>query len=434
MYHIRKRITVVSLCLLLMFLLTACWSGLTSAPAQDNPEGSGEVKLNMWAHQGQEKEVAFYKKRIQEFNEAYKGKINVNLQIIPSGAGHAYEDKINAAVTSGGLPDILDMDGPFVANYAATRILAPLDEYIDETDKKDFASSIIQQGTYEEKLYALGAMESSLVLFYNKKLLKEAGITPPDSLDKAWTWQQFVDNAKKLSKEGRYGVTLNMNLGVGEWMTFLGSVFVWSNEGELLAPDKKKAEGYVNAPASVEALQFIHKLFADKSANISDTPTDFEEGRAAMSIQGPWIIQGFDKYKDLDWGMTYLPYSKQKVSASGSWAFGISAQTKHPKEAAEVVKWMTNKESAVEISKQTGMPPARESAFKELPQYNELPLKVIKDQVLNTAHARPATPAYPVLSAKFAEAYQAAAMGQNVKEALDKTAQETDRELQRFNR
>ncbi|WP_052947574.1 ABC transporter substrate-binding protein [Aneurinibacillus tyrosinisolvens] len=163
---------------------------------------------------------------MEEFNQAHKGKIKVKLEIIPSGAGHAYEDKINVAVSGSSLPDVLDMDGSFIANYAATQILAPMDEYVKEEDKKDFAKSIIQQGTYDGKLYALGAMESSLVLFYNKKLVKEVGITPPDSLDKAWPWQQFADNAKKLTKGGRYGVTLNMNLGVGAWMTYLGSVFI----------------------------------------------------------------------------------------------------------------------------------------------------------------------------------------------------------------
>lgn len=37
-----------------------------------------------------------------------------------------------------------------------------------------------------------------------------------------------------------------------------------------------------------------------------------------------------------------------------------------------------------------------------------------------------------MLSAKFAEAFQAAALGQDVKPELDKAAKDTDRELQRF--
>lgn len=424
-----KKGLVLLFCLVLVLGMTACSNDNQGA---SGTEKDGEVQLKMWAHQGQPKEVDFYKKRIAEFNKEYKGKINVKLDIIPSGAGHAYEDKINAAATSNGLPDVLDMDGPFVGNYAATGILAPIDEFTDKKDKQDFAKSIIQQGTYDGKLYALGAMESSIVVFYNKKLLKEAGIKAPETLDKAWTWDQFMEASKKLTKNNVHGLTMHMDNGVGEWLTYMGSVFVWSNGGLLLNEDRTKADGFVNSPESVEAMDYVKSLFKAKVVSVSNGPTDFEEGKAAMMLGGVWLIPGFEEYKDLDWGMTYFPYSKKKVSPSGSWAFGVSSQSKQPKEAAEVVKWMSNKDSVVEISKITGMPPARESAFKEIPEYDKLPKKVIKDQVLQTAKARPATPAYPVLTAKFAEAFQAAALGQDVKKELDKAAKDTDRELKRF--
>ncbi|SDN39158.1 fructooligosaccharide transport system substrate-binding protein [Fictibacillus solisalsi] len=424
-----KKGVLLLFCLIFAFSMAGCSNDKQGASGS---EKGGEVKLKMWAHQGQPKEVDFYKKRIDEFNKEHKGKINVKLDIIPSGTGHAYEDKINAAATSNGLPDVLDMDGPFVGNYAATGILSPIDDYVEKSDKQDFAKSIIQQGTYDGKLYALGAMESSIVVFYNKKLLKEAGIQAPETLDKAWTWDQFMEASKKLTKGDVRGLTMHMDLGVGEWLTYMGSVFVWSNDGLLLNNDRTKAEGYLNGPESVEALNYVKGLFKSKVVSVSNGPADFEEGKAAMMIGGVWLIPGFEDYKNLDWEMTYFPYSKKKVSPSGSWAFGVSSQSQHPKEAAEVVKWMSNKDSVIEISKITGMPPARESAFKEIKEYDKLPKKVIKDQVLNTAKARPATPAYPVLSAKFAEAFQAAALGQDVKQELDKAAKDTDRELERF--
>lgn len=428
---------VLAFILLTGSLLAACsGSNETESSGEDavQKESGTPVELTMWAHQGQEKEVEFYKQRVKEFNENYKGKIKVNLEIIPSGQGHTYEDKINAAVSSNDAPDVMDMDGPFVANYAATGILQPLDAYISEEFKNGFVDSIIQQGTYDGKLYALGAMESSVALFYNKKIFEEEGIEVPTSLEEAWTWDEFYQVAKQLTTEDRYGVDLNMDEGVGEWLTYMGSVFVWSNGGRLIAEDGSAAEGYVNGPETVEALEFVRKLFNEKVVNIAPGPTDFEEGRAAMSLNGPWMIQGFDKYPELEWGLIPFPYSKEQKSPSGSWAWGVSAQSEHPEEAAEVVKWMTNTEAAVQLSSVTGMPPSRKDAFKELPHYDELPLKIIKEQVTNTAQARPTTPAYPVLTAKFAEAFHAAALNQDPKQALDQVANLVDRELERFNK
>lgn len=55
-----------------------------------------------------------------------------------------------------------------------------------------YLDSIIQQGTYNNKLYALGAMESSVGLYYNKDILAEAGVEVPDA-DHPWTWSEFTE-------------------------------------------------------------------------------------------------------------------------------------------------------------------------------------------------------------------------------------------------
>ena len=58
---------------------------------------------------------------------------------------------------SGNLPDVLTVDGPNVAAYAANGIIQPLAELTEE-EKGIYLDSIIEQGTINDKLYALGAM------------------------------------------------------------------------------------------------------------------------------------------------------------------------------------------------------------------------------------------------------------------------------------
>lgn len=417
---------------LLGFVLavTACAPG--SAPAstggKEESASSEITNLTFWRPSAGEKEEQFFEDAVKEFNELNKDRIQVTMDSITRGNSFAYEDKVNVASTSHSLPDLLALDGPNVSNYAFSEIIIPLDEYFSEDELSDFVPSIIQQGTYNDQLYALGIIESTVVLFYNKKMFADAGIQAPESLDEAWTWDEFYEVVKKLNKDGVYGT--NLINDKGEWMTYCFEQFWISNNTDIMSPDGKTAEGYVNSPEGIEAANFLKKLADEKLFNPDPTPYEFEEGNAATRLTGPWIIPNFENYPDTEWGMTYFPYSKTKTSPSGSWAFGISKDSKHIKEASEFLKFLTSKENSIALANATTMPPARKSAFDSIEEYKTLPLKVIADQVVNTSHARPSTPNYPALTQKFTESLLDIMLGSEVKEKLDQAAKDIDNEYQ----
>ncbi|WP_332698688.1 ABC transporter substrate-binding protein [Halalkalibacter lacteus] len=398
----------------------------------DTQEVAGVIELDMWIHQSGEDETEFNKKRIEEFNEAHEGEIQINVEVVMDDGGSSYNDSLNAALVAGNLPDVLALDGPFVASYADAEIIAPVTEYISDEDKEDFVDSIIEQGTYNGELYSLGAMESSVVLYYNKEIFEEAGIEAPTTLEDAWTWTEFMDVAKQLTTDDRYGLNLFMNYGVGEWYTYMGAPFIWSNGGELISEDGTTVDGYLNGPESVEGFEFVKSLFEEGVVSLTPSETQFEEGKAAMALGGPWIAVSAEN-AGFEYGMMPYPYSEVPKSPSGSMAYAISSQAEHPEAAYQVMQWMTNEESTIGLSEVTGMPPARKSAFESMEVYNELPKKIIRDQVVNTAHARPTTPAYPVLTDAFAQAFHAMALGEDAQETLDQQVQRVERELRRFN-
>ncbi|AKG35185.1 ABC transporter substrate-binding protein [Paenibacillus durus] len=423
----------ILLSLLALSLLAGCSGGGTqNANSGSGGQGEGSaVELTFWRPQASEVEDNVYVKRIEEFNQANKGKIHVKMEVITRGNSFAYEDKINAAVASHTLPDVLAMDGPNIANYAASEIIIPLDEYFSKEDLDDFVPSILQQGSYQGKFYAPGLNESSVVLFYNKKIMAEHGITPPDKIENAWTWDDWYDVMKKTSKDGVFGT--NMINDKGEWMTYAFEQLWISGGTDIVNKEGTTAEGFVNSPQGVEAAEFLQKLANDKLFNIDPKPTEFEEGKAATKLGGPWNIPGFKNYPDLEWGITYFPKKPGGVQTapSGSWAVGVSADSKHPKEAAEVIKWITNKDSSTQLARAISMPASRKSAFESLTEYNELPLRIIKEQVTGVSHARPVTPAYPVLTQKFAEALTDIMVGADVKKSLDNVASTYDEEYKR---
>ena len=129
--------------------------------------------------------------------------------------GEDIENKINAAVMSGDLPDIITVDGPNISAYAANGIIQPLGK-ISSEEKSQYLNSIIEQGTVDKKLYALGAMESSVGLYYNKDIIEKAGISIP-TMDNPWTWDEFYEVCNKLSKTIEKGdYPLDMIFPTGE--------------------------------------------------------------------------------------------------------------------------------------------------------------------------------------------------------------------------
>ncbi|MCM3652896.1 extracellular solute-binding protein [Metabacillus litoralis] len=417
----------------LLVLSTAAMLALGSLAACSNKEtgGStdGETKLTLWHPEG-DKSVA-YDEIIKEFNKEHDGEIEAKIEYIPRGNKYAYEDKVSAAATSKTLPDLLAMDGPNVANYADAGIIQPIDGLVKDQDK--FVDSAIEQGTFKDKLYTIGATESTVALFYNKKMLADAGITPPTKLEDAWTWDEFYETAKKLTnkEKGIYGV--NWTLDYGEWIIYFTGPTVWSNGGSFIAEDGSKAEGYVNGPKTVDALKFLQKFTKEGLVNLQPTPTEFEDGKAAMMLMGSWEWTKLQDYPDTEWGITYYPKSPsgEQVSPSGDWTWGISTSTKNKEAAAELLNFINTKENVSKIAAVENTPPSRIDSLEELTEWEKEPLNVLKDQVLNTAHARPATTSYPVLSTKYGQAVQNIFLGGDVQKELDKVAKEVDADIAR---
>ncbi|PYZ99232.1 ABC transporter substrate-binding protein [Alteribacter lacisalsi] len=393
--------------------------------------GDEDVVLDMWIHQTGEDETDFYIERIDAFNEA-NDHIHVNAEIIIDDGGSSYSDAVNASLVAGNLPDVLALDGPYVASFAEADILMAVDDYLSDEDRSDFVDSILEQGSYNGELYSLGAMEASVPLYYNKDIFEEEGIEAPETLEDAWTWDEFMEVAQELTTEDRYGLNMFMNYGVGEWLTFMGAPFVWSNNGDIISEDGTTSEGYLNGPETLEALEYVKSLFEEGVVDLTPGEMQFEEGNAAMALGGPWIAVSAED-ADLNWGMMPYPYSEQMKSPSGSMAYGVTTSSEHPDEAFELMHWMTNEESVEGLSEVTGMPPARISAFESMDKYQELPWSIMREQVIETAHARPQTPAYPVLTDAFAQAFHAAALGEDIQPVLDQQVQRVERELQRFN-
>ena len=436
----KKRTVGVLLAAFFAMALTGC-GDKQPQPGEVKGYDKGEEYLSIWVHSIEDTEEGqCYRKSVDAFNKKYDGKYFADIEFIPrNDSGGGYSDKINASVMSGDLPDVLTVDGPNIAAYAENGIIQPLAK-MTEKEKSVYLKSIIEQGTYNNKLYALGAMESSVGLYYNKEILDEAGIQVPDA-DHPWTQSQFLEVLKKLKPimDKKNGYALDMTLPVGEATIYYYAPFFWSNGGDLTDKTGLTVDGIFNSKQNIKTVSYFKTLLKQKY--MSKVPIDslFESGRAAFKIDGAWEVNTlYTSYPDVSFGVA--PYvvgdewNGEQYAPTGSWAFAASSKTKHIKGATELVKWMSGVESGKRLWEKSKSFPSTYEAYESIDVFKkDKNYKELYYQLSKYGHPRPKTPAYPQVSTSFQQVLENSVLsGYDAKEQLDKSVERIDAKLKRY--
>ncbi|MFF4506207.1 ABC transporter substrate-binding protein [Streptomyces sp. NPDC001401] len=414
--------------------LAACGGGSggdTSAAA-----GSGKGTIKVWAHQGQKSEDAALQSAVKSFNSS-QDKIKVELKLIP---GNDYTKTITATDASQ-LPDVMEFDGPTMANFVYNKKLAAIDDYVSSKTLANATAASKAQGEINGKHYGLGMYDSGLGIYGNKKLLDAAGVKYPTGLSDDWTAEQFTAALKALGAKDSDGKTLDLQENNGlatEWGTYGFSPVVWSAGGALLKDGK--AEGALDSPAVVKAMKTVQSWKTYVDANTDGNA--FAKGRVALSWVGHWMYPAYSKALGKDLVVLPLPdFGNGPKTGQGSWAWGIGAGSKNGKAAGAFLDYLLDDTNVTAMTTANGAPPATRSALAASPLYKQGgPLQLYADQLAKpcgdsditkscVAVTRPVTAGYPTVTAKFSEALNSVYGGADPKSALAKAARAIDQDF-----
>jgi multiple sugar transport system substrate-binding protein len=414
----------VGLCLSVIALGMMVFSGFAVA----------EETVSVWFHSGKGEERQALDAQVADFNEANAGDVQIELFNLPEGS---YNEQVQAGALAGDLPCLLDFDGPFVYNYAWSGYLMPLDSYVSADMKADFLPSIIEQGMYAGKLYSLGTFDSGLGIWGNKAYLEKAGVRIPTGIDDAWDQAEFMDALEKLQALDEVEYALDMKLNYeGEWYTYAFSPILQSFGADLIDRETyQSAEGVLNGPEAVEAMTFFQNLFTKGYANPNPAGDDDFYGRkiAALSFVGHWMWAPHNEGLGDDLILLPMPnFGGKAVTGMGSWNWGLTSSCPSPDAAWKVLDYLVSPDEILRMTNANGAVPARNSAIAKSELYAEGgALNVFVKQLQGgVAVARPATPAYPVITQAFTEAAMNIITGADVKEELDKAVKKIDQDIE----
>lgn len=388
-----------------MMALGGCGGGSgDSGEIPTDKEGNSVVKI-MFHVDAKSAEGQAYKKRIEEFNKAYKDqKIKAAAQYVARTAGAAdYEQTLTGMQNEGSLPDIITFDAPNCASYAKSGLLYDISKLVPKDVQDDFLSL----NKYDGKLYGLPIQESSAGFFYNKNIFRDAGVDVSGyTVDNPWTFDQFKDACRKIKGIGKTAVDMRLDATKDETATYLLYPFIYAAGGEFLSADGYTAKGFFNSAETRNGFQFIKDLVTENYTSYSIGATDFFTGKVGMYLSSGWTIpeldnSGYDAFPNRDaWGLLPYPKGTASASATGSWSFAITDNHHEDKTAIkELLLWLVTPESSKGITTATGMIPARKSVESNFGAGS--PEEVLLSQLEKTGRERPVTVGYPQFSNNF---------------------------------
>lgn len=345
-----------------------------------------------------------------------------------------YHQKLTTAFAAGDPPDVFWMDVRTAA-FAAQGSLLVLERFITPQNKADILESGLIEPVWKGKLYGVPMHELTEGLFVNRAMFEEAGIRVPQRLNEAWTWDEFVTIARRLTKRTGertdvwgFGVLRHLS----DWPIL---PIIYQNNGAVLSPDLKKATGYLNSPATVEALRWYQELFTRHRVIAFDPiPEGFPTGKIAI-FQAPSTYRAVldRRYPDFKYAVVPMFRGKRCAVTAGGWNVSISAKTRNPEAAWSLVDWLT-RERHQEWVRTSGYLPVRKSLVQRDPQFRQYPWNIFTAQLQACAIHRPHTPAYNFFFDTFLAIAKDVALGRDVQKVLDDAAARLDVALARGGR
>ena len=337
----KRRLTLLKR--LIRLLSISCVFVVISATKCYAEDKAVELTFTFW---GSPFEKQAIEKAVASFNATHPS-IHVTAQHTPY---QAYGEKLSAMLAAGAPPDVAYLDFAQAFPFADGGKILDLTSYFEKQPRDQ---SVLETSFYRfdhgKKLMGTGLATGIILLYYNKSLFDAAKLPyPPAKAEEAWTWEKFIEVAKKLTRDRNgndatspkfdpdkietYGISIPQ-----DWWSYL--TFIYSNGGKFV--NDAGTELLLNRPENVEVLQALQDaIFV---YHISPTPTQnktlpsadilMQTGKVAMTFNGMWRVVDFSQQLDHKWGLGALPYFKEPKTIVLSVPKVIFAATKHPDEA-----------------------------------------------------------------------------------------------------
>ena len=302
-------------------------------------------------------------------------KENPGIKLKPIYSG-SYQESIAKALTS-----MKSGDPPVMSILLSTDMftlvdedaIVPFDELIktpeDRAWLKGFYPAFMENSQTGGKTWGIPFQRSTIVLYWNKEMFKEAGLDPNRA---PATWKEQLDYAQKLTKRDASGKVTQWGLQIPSsgFPYWLFQALAIQNGVQLM--NSAGTQTYYDRPEVIQALAYWvdlarkHRVHPEGIVEWGTTPRDFFERKMAMMWTTTGNLTNVKNNAKFDFGVAMLPAGKQRGSPTGGGNFYIfKKSTPAQREAAmKFIKWVTQPERAAQWGIDTGYVAVSPAAFE----------------------------------------------------------------------
>ncbi|MEV0150161.1 MULTISPECIES: extracellular solute-binding protein [unclassified Nonomuraea] len=383
---------------------------------------------------------------VPKFEAAQKAKgKDVKVKFVPSGVDdEQYKTKLSLDLKSGKGADVIDIDGIWAGEFAEAGYIKPLAELAGPEAESwegwaQIPESVQGLATFNGKKYALPVGTDGRVLYFSKPLFQKAGL-PADWQPKSW--QEILDAGAKLKTAGvPVPIQVNAGTAMGEATTMQGVLPLLAGAGGEVQKDGKWAGA---AQPVKDVLGFYQKIYGgsglgdprlqQEAKGRDKSFQQFAQGKIGILLEGDYFWRGVvnpkdgvAKMADRDQSVGYALIPAMEpgkgirgqdfVSMSGGALRTVNPNSKHPKEAFELLAFTLSPEALKEETKDGNVRiTPRTDVNKEILAGEPL-LTFISEKVLPLTAYRPPVAVYPQVSVALQEATSAVVSGKTPDEA-----------------
>jgi len=302
---------------------------------------------------------------IDEFNAGHTGP---PIKIEYAGSHAEIYRKTSASIQARRLPAMAVCYGSMAVEYARAGAIVPLDPLLNEPSSgltpdewDDFFPVVRSTGTFPElggKIYTFPFAKSALMLFYNTKVLAEAGIADPPA-----TWDEFLGQCRQIKeKTGKVPYPAAVDCSTIDALIF-------SMGGEIL----QGRETLFDAPEAVRVFELLETLVRE-GLTYQIAPGTFDDNvalandRAAFTLRTSASFAAIAQYRGGDktgWGATRVPQADPNRPATllfGPNVCVFQVPVEQQRAAWAFLKYFASPENTARWAVSTGYLPVRKSA------------------------------------------------------------------------
>lgn len=259
------------------FVLSAC-QGTTSQP-------SNIFRFATWAAGN---ELVELRQVVDRVNTGANGEYQIEIVSIPS----SYYVKLAVFIGGSQAPDFFWLTQELIPKYAHDlKVLVDLTDPLTASETlniDDYYEGVLKSAQYNGSVWGLPWIANPLMIYYNKTLFNQAGITPP-TFDSDWTWQEFIETAEALTGLENHRNEKVFGTVIDGWPNI--ETFLWSGGGDVIGSDYETIE--LDSEPSLAGLNNLATILK-KGLTPTKSQVDslggnnvwFERQRAAMFMGG----------------------------------------------------------------------------------------------------------------------------------------------------